>query len=90
MCKLSSLINCAIKNSWFAINLSGCGTQCQPPRRLDPTMERIKYSFVLYLQHGRNNVKCKPSIQNYGKQSTGKHVRLEEHSFLLLITLKDQ
>ena len=32
------------------------------PRRLDPTMELIKYSFVLYLQHGRHDVKCKPSI----------------------------
>ena len=33
------------------------------PRRLDPTMELITYSFVLYLQHGRHDVKCKPSIQ---------------------------
>ena len=32
------------------------------PRRLDPTLELIKYSFVLYLQHGRHDVKCKPSI----------------------------
>ena len=32
------------------------------PRRLDPTMELITYSFVLYLQHGRHGVKCKPSI----------------------------
>ena len=32
------------------------------PRRLDPTMELITYSFVLYLQHGRHDVKCKPSI----------------------------
>ena len=32
------------------------------PRRLDPTMELIPYSFVLYLQHGRHDVKCKPSI----------------------------
>ena len=32
------------------------------PRRLDPTMELIKYSFVLYLQHGRHDVKCKPSM----------------------------
>ena len=29
------------------------------PRRLDPTMELITYSFVLYLQHGRHDVKCK-------------------------------
>ena len=28
------------------------------PRRLDPTMELIRYSFVLYLQHGRHDVKC--------------------------------
>ena len=32
------------------------------PRRLDPTMELITHSFVLYLQHGRHDVKCKPSI----------------------------
>ena len=32
------------------------------PRWLDPTMELITYSFVLYLQHGRHDVKCKPSI----------------------------
>ena len=32
------------------------------PRQLDPTMELITYSFVLYLQHGRHDVKCKPSI----------------------------
>ena len=32
------------------------------PRRLDPTMELITYSFVLYLQHGGYDVKCKPSI----------------------------
>ena len=30
--------------------------------RLDMTMELITYSFVLYLQHGRHDVKCKPSI----------------------------
>ena len=27
------------------------------PRRLDPTVELITYSFVLYLQHGRHDVK---------------------------------
>ena len=33
------------------------------PHRLDPTMElKITYSFVLYLQHGHRDVKCKPSI----------------------------
>ena len=32
------------------------------PRRLDPTMELITYFFVLYLQYGRRDVKCKPSI----------------------------
>ena len=26
------------------------------PRRLDPTMEQITHSFVLYLQHGRHDV----------------------------------
>ena len=39
--------------SWFAVNLSGYGGYSHP-RRLDP--------FVLYLQHGRNDVKCKPPI----------------------------
>ena len=29
------------------------------PHRLDPTMQLITYSFVLYLQHGRHDVKCK-------------------------------
>ena len=33
------------------------------PGRLDPTMGLITYSFVLYLQHGRHDVKCKPSIK---------------------------
>ena len=32
------------------------------PRRLDPTMELITYSFVLYLQNGRHDVKYKPSM----------------------------
>ena len=32
------------------------------PRWLNPTMELITYSFVLYLQHGCRDVKCKPSI----------------------------
>ena len=32
------------------------------PRRLDPTMKLMTYTFVLYLQHGRHDVKCKPSI----------------------------
>ena len=34
------------------------------PRRLDLTVELITYSIVLYLQHGRHDVKCKPSISN--------------------------
>ena len=29
------------------------------PRQQDPTMELITYSFMLYLQHGRHDVKCK-------------------------------
>ena len=33
------------------------------PRRLDPTMELITYSFVLYLPHGSHDVKCKRSIR---------------------------
>ena len=32
------------------------------PRRLDPSMELITYSFAFYLQHGRYDVKCKLSI----------------------------
>ena len=32
------------------------------PRRLDPTVGLMTYSFVLYLQHGRHDDKCKPSI----------------------------
>ena len=32
------------------------------PRRLDSTVELTKYSFVLYLQHSRHDVKCKPAI----------------------------
>ena len=32
------------------------------PCRLDPTMEVITYSFVLYLQRGCHEVICKPSI----------------------------
>ena len=31
------------------------------PRRLDPTIELMKYSFVLYLQHSRHDVRCQPS-----------------------------
>ena len=31
------------------------------PRQLDPTIELITYSIVLSLQHGRHDVKCKPS-----------------------------
>ena len=39
-----------------------CEDNGSHPRRLDPTMELITYSFVLHLQHGRRGVKCKPSI----------------------------
>ena len=31
-------------------------------RRLDPTKELTTYYFVLYLQHGRCGINCKPSI----------------------------
>ena len=34
-------------------------------RWLDPTMKLITYSFVLYLQHGRRDVKCKPSVLDF-------------------------
>ena len=62
--------------SWFAINLSGCGGQC-------PTMESITYSFVLYLQHGRdmqtiNDAKLLKGVEqqielmkNFGEGRTG-------------------
>ena len=36
-----------------------------PPYQLDPTMEIITFSFVLYLQHDRHDVKCKPLIPYY-------------------------
>ena len=42
------------------------------PRRLDPTMELITYSIVLYLQHGGHDVKCKPSISVNSWQSSFK------------------
>ena len=32
------------------------------PRRLDPTIELTTYSFMLYLQHGHHDGKCKPLI----------------------------
>ena len=32
------------------------------PHRPDPIVELITYFIVLYLQHGRHYVKCKPSI----------------------------
>ena len=35
------------------------------PRRLDPTMELVTYFFVLHLQHGRHDVKCKSYIYIY-------------------------
>ena len=36
------------------------------PRRLNPTIESITYSFVLYLQHGRHDVKYKQPIPHPG------------------------
>ena len=54
-----------VQYSWFAISRSGCGRQVSHPHRLDPTMELITYSFVLYLQHGCHDVKCKTSIENF-------------------------
>ena len=35
------------------------------PRRLDPTVELITYSFVLYLQHSHHDVECKPSMMYF-------------------------
>ena len=47
--------------SWFAINLSGCIRQYQPsPAGSDNGTKT--YSFVLYLQHNRHDIICKPSI----------------------------
>ena len=45
------------------------------PRRLDPTMELITYSFVLYLQTGRRDVKCKPSMPKFKIQMTSSRKR---------------
>ena len=36
-----------------------------PPYQLDPTMEIITFSFVLYLQHDRHDAKCKPLTPYY-------------------------
>ena len=38
------------------------GENLNHPRWLNPTMELITYFFVVWLQHGRHCVKCKPSI----------------------------
>ena len=46
------------------------------PGRLDPTMELITYSFVLYLQHGRHDVKCKPSISTKTSCKTNENALL--------------
>ena len=46
-----------------SISWNAADNVCQP-RRLDPTMELITYSFVLYLQHGCYDVICKLSIPN--------------------------
>ena len=47
---------------WFVINLSDVADNVSHPHRLDLTLELITYSLVLPLQHGRHDVKCKPSI----------------------------
>ena len=68
---LYSLLDASIWHTISNLNLLNLGLQSisrdmadnvSHPRRLDPTMELITYSFVLYLQHGRHDVKCKPSI----------------------------
>ena len=52
------------KNEFLVCNQSPriWRTMSATHRRLYPTMELIIYSFVLYLQHGRHDNKCKPSI----------------------------
>ena len=54
---------------WYILSLQSISRDVvdnvSHPRRLDPTMELITYSFVFYLQHGRHDVKCKPSIVWY-------------------------
>ena len=57
------------------------------PRRLDPTMELITYSFVLYLQHGCHDVKCKPSIV-YGLLIENLYNRINHklHVYLVIST----
>ena len=56
-----------VNYSWFAISWDAENNGSHP-RRLDPTMELITYSFVLYLQNGRCDVKCKPSIKPISAQ----------------------
>ena len=82
----SNLLKKSFSYSWFAINLSGCSGQCHP-RRLDPTKELITYSFVLYLQHGRHGVKCKPSIEG---QLPGITCHPISRKLILYLHLKDQ
>ena len=39
----------------------------QAPTSAESDDELITYSFMLYLQHGRHDVICKPSIRKYFK-----------------------
>ena len=45
------------------------------PLRLDPTMKLITYSFVLYLQYGCRDVKCKPLIRSFGTRAKVLYVK---------------
>ena len=63
------LLSCKwFRNKYVILNLQSfsqdVADNVSHPRRLDPIMELTTYSFVLYLQHGRHDVKCKPSIYN--------------------------
>ena len=59
------------------------------PRRLDPTMELIKYSFVLYLQHGRHDVQCKPSTRRIALARIYRWFRLCINPDCASLTLKE-
>ena len=63
---ISCLLEASHKTSWTILDLQSISRDAvdnvSHSRRLDPTMELMTYSFELYLQHGRRDVKCKPSI----------------------------
>ena len=90
--KLKYLINKALKRKSikelvFLISLQSISgdvaDNVSHPRRLDPTIELITYSFVLYLPHGRHNVKMRTI--NYGFKGS---FTLCNKNFRVIDTLK--